>query len=130
MIEICSITKNFSGRPGLFAGLSLQIRQGEFVCLLGPSGCGKSTLLRMVSGIELPDRGEVQVSQPSLGVVFQDPRLLRWRTVEENICLPLELGSIAKETGRNISSLLRLVRLDSSVAKLFPHQLSGGMKMR
>lgn len=129
-VQLQKIEKNFGTRK-LFGGLEARIGKKEFVTFLGPSGCGKSTLLRIIAGLEKPDRGKVQRSSfvCSLGLVFQEPRLLGWRTVAENIRLPGELaGSPLKKA--EIEKLLIQVRLSPEISGLFPRELSGGMKMR
>lgn len=125
-------------RPAL-AGVSLEVRPGEFLSIIGPSGCGKSTLLRLVAGLLPVQRGEVTIDgapprvvqrAKALGIVFQDPALLPWRTVEANVRLPLELHAgrdcAAEE---RVAQLLELVGL-RSFGRYYPHQLSGGMRQR
>lgn len=117
--------------------ISLEIVQGQIVCIIGPSGCGKSTLLRIVGGLENPDRGAVlQAGDPPadslnpLTYVFQDFALLPWRTVEGNISLVLEdHGLPRKDRADIIADVLSRTRL-SDFAGAFPRQLSGGMKQR
>lgn len=113
------------------------IRRGEFVTLLGPSGCGKSTLLRLIAGLLEPTSGTIAVdgerpavarkSKCKVGIVFQDPVLLPWRSVERNLRLPSELSG---DSMTPVDELLKLVGLDPSDAKKRPAQLSGGMRMR
>lgn len=119
----------YKGGKDLFSGLNLQLKAGEFLCLLGPSGCGKSTLLRLAMGLEHPSQGSVAVPGGNLGIVFQEHRLLPWLTIEENLRLPRDLRGTptAKE---DVSTLLRLCRLDPELAYKFPSELSGGMRMR
>lgn len=128
MVEFTSVTKSFGARE-LFSGLNLKIEEGEFVCFLGPSGCGKSTLLRMIAELEEPDSGRVSFNRENVGFVFQEPRLLSWRTVGENIRLPTEIAdqSLSKD---HIEELLEKVHLQPETFDLFPRALSGGMKMR
>ena len=116
--------------------LSLEIPQGQWVAIVGPSGCGKSTLLRTIAGLTQPSKGTITWSQPSsprppLAFVFQDPTLLPWRTVHDNIRLPLELSDgrqSAQQTA--IAEKVQLVGLDEGDMNKFPRMLSGGMKMR
>lgn len=113
----------------------MSIPQGQFVSLLGPSGCGKSTLLRLLSGLVSPTQGQVTNTSNSQSFVFQDPCLLPWRSVLENILLPFELGPHKQlkiqpeELLRRTSEILKKVKLLGHEHK-FPHELSGGMRMR
>ncbi len=116
----------------IFQNLQVQVQQGEFVTLLGPSGCGKSTLLRLLGGLLKPSRGEVKSLALRSSFVFQEPRLLPWRNCLENTLLPQELApaDLSPEAAlEKARSLLSLVGLSGALEK-FPHQLSGGMKMR
>jgi NitT/TauT family transport system ATP-binding protein len=118
-------------------GLSFQVAEGEFVCLVGASGCGKTTLLRLVAGLERPTVGQVRlagqvVDRPrrTVGLVFQEPTLMAWRTVEANVTLPLEVAGVAKgQAHRQAQALLDLVGL-SGFEAAYPAQLSGGMAQR
>ncbi len=110
----------------------MEVYRGEFLCLLGPSGCGKSTLLRVLAGLEEANAGALQwQSKETLSFVFQDAELLPWRTALENVRLPLELQAklTSKEQSEKSLEALRMVGLESFV-NYFPHELSGGMKMR
>ena len=120
-------------------GIDLDIRMGEFVSLIGPSGCGKSTLLRIIGDLIAPTRGTVVVNgKPAdqarrdrdYGMVFQAPVLFEWRTVEDNVKLPLEIqgASAAKRTAR-AKEMLELVELGDFLGH-YPWQLSGGMQQR
>ena len=110
--------------------VTLDIEPGSFVALVGPSGCGKTTMLRMLGGLEMPDDGHCSRAVGSTSFCFQEPRLLAWRTVLENVALPLELAGVSRRE--------RLARADEALALTqlrdarlrYPHQLSGGMKMR
>jgi NitT/TauT family transport system ATP-binding protein len=120
-------------------GIDLDIRQGEFVSLIGPSGCGKSTLLRLIGDLLRPSAGTVTVNgKPAeraridrdYGMVFQAPVLFDWRTVEDNVKLPLELtGASREERTRRAREMLDLVDL-GDFANHHPYQLSGGMQQR
>ncbi len=130
-IELKNVTKRFSKSGTVLKDISLQIQRGEFVTLLGPSGSGKSTLLRMIAGLETPENGSVKVQRLKkydCGYVFQDPALMPWRTVNENVALPLQLANI-QNTHSRVQLALELVGLKNA-GELFPHELSGGMKMR
>nr|MDQ4041922.1 ABC transporter ATP-binding protein [Actinomycetota bacterium] len=119
--------------------IDLDIRRGEFVSLIGPSGCGKSTLLRLVGDLTAPSSGSVSVNgKPAeqarldrdYGIVFQSPVLFDWRTVADNVELPLEvLGRDRAERQRRVAEMLDLVEL-RDFAGHFPYQLSGGMQQR
>lgn len=120
-------------------GIDLAVREGEFVALIGPSGCGKSTLLRIAADLETATRGTAMIAgQPpraarlrrEIGFVFQDPALLEWRRVLDNVALPLELhGTARAERHARALELLRLVGL-SGFERAWPRQLSGGMRQR
>ena len=126
-----------SGRLVVLEGVDLRVRTGEVVAIVGPNGCGKSTLLRLLSGLLLPESGEIEVRgeqvsgpDPAVGLVFQEPRLLPWRTVTDNIALPLELAQIsAAVRGDRVRAAIELTSLDG-FAGAFPDQLSGGMAQR
>jgi len=139
-LEIRNLRASFRGPLGdldALDGVSLTVQQGEFVCLIGPSGCGKSTLLRIVAGLLKPSAGEVLLEgkqqdtpQRQLGLVFQQPTLLPWRTVQDNVALPLELGGCsAPEVQKQTAALLALVGL-SGFEDEYPTHLSGGMAQR
>jgi len=128
------------GRPlEALRRLDLRVGWGEFVSVIGPSGCGKSTLLRIVGGLLEPTVGQVHIDGRSprdaqkdkdIGLVFQDPSLLPWRTVLGNVRLPLEVNRIDSHRPRfQPQELLELVGL-SAFADYHPHQLSGGMQQR
>ena len=140
-LELREVGLTYPGRPPLCAleGVSLTMRQGQFISLIGPSGCGKSTLLRIVAGILKTTSGQVVVEGTSpleaqrahrFGFVFQDPVLLPWLTVQENVELLTELVGIApQERQRRATDLLRLVGL-ADCEGMRPDQLSGGMRQR
>lgn len=109
---------------------SFSVNPGEFVTVVGPSGCGKSTLLRIASGLVHHSGGRVSVDRESLGYVFQDATLLKWRTVQGNVELMAELSGIDKAKRSQLASeVIDLVGLRGFEDK-YPKQLSGGMKMR
>jgi NitT/TauT family transport system ATP-binding protein len=111
--------------------ISLTVDEGEFISIVGASGCGKSTLLKIIAGLLPPTVGHLQwLTPPRLSFVFQEPALLPWATVLDNVCLPLKLAKIPKGQALNAArSALDAVGLLTST-KAYPHQLSGGMKMR
>ncbi|MBC7370333.1 MAG: ABC transporter ATP-binding protein [Bdellovibrionaceae bacterium] len=125
------ISKKFQSKIVL-KDISIELKVGEFLTFLGPSGCGKSTLLRILAGLEAVDGGSVQwQGNPQFGFVFQESELLSWRNVLENVRLPLELRaelSVAEQNATALASLAKVGLAES--ARLFPHELSGGMKMR
>ena len=110
-------------------GISLQVAQGEFVCLVGASGCGKTTLLNLVSALDRPTRGEISVrGRPSL--LFQEAALFPWLTAAGNVELPLRFAKVGRSQRRaEVEDLLRLVHLEGFGDKR-PHELSGGMRQR
>jgi NitT/TauT family transport system ATP-binding protein len=136
-IQFTAVSKWFRSGAVALKDVSLRIERGEFVTLLGPSGCGKSTLLKLASGLSQANEGEVRVNgltpenaRELMGFIFQDATLLPWRTVEENVGLGLELEHSAREFRKQrVAQMLELVGLNH-VARRFPRQLSGGMKMR
>jgi NitT/TauT family transport system ATP-binding protein len=111
--------------------VSLDVANGEFVCLLGASGCGKSTLLSLVAGLDQPSAGEIEVDGGATpGLMFQEPALFPWLTVAANVGLPLRLRKVGRaERAERVGELLRTVHLEE-FAKRRPHQLSGGMRQR
>ncbi|MEI7892635.1 MAG: ABC transporter ATP-binding protein [Myxococcales bacterium] len=113
------------------APLDLEIEAGHFVALVGPSGCGKTTLLRMIAGLELPSAGRLQVpDRTRMAYVFQDAHLLPWRTVADNVGLPLELRGEPRAARRQaVREALESVELSDFVDS-YPSALSGGMRMR
>lgn len=128
------VRRSFDQGVTALADFDLEIEEGELVALLGPSGCGKSTLLRLVSGLDRPNAGEVTTSiadaPNAVGYVFQDAHLLPWRTVLENVELPLELaGTPAAQRKQAAREALEAVELSEAESRL-PHELSGGMRMR
>jgi NitT/TauT family transport system ATP-binding protein len=137
-VSLRAVTKVFDNGVAALGPLDLGIPKGEFVALLGPSGCGKSTALRVIAGLMSPTSGSVAVSHHagdgrpghSIGFVFQEPTLMPWTSVAENVRLPLKLAHVATpESDARIAEALSSVGL-SEFAGAFPRELSGGMKMR
>ena len=137
-----NVSKTFAGGAGrveALRGIDMSLRPGEFVSIIGPSGCGKSTLLRIIGGLLEPTSGSVHIREESvvqaqankeIGFVFQQPALMPWRNVEENVRLPLQINRSANRNGQASSSeMLELVGL-SEFAEAYPYQLSGGMQQR
>ena len=127
MISVSNVTKHFDKVHAL-AEVNLDIAAGEFITIVGPSGCGKSTLLRIIAGL-VSTNGSVM--KPAKGAfVFQDAALLPWRNVQKNVELLMELESVPKvQIVEKARSVLQQVGL-TGFEKSYPHQLSGGMKMR
>jgi NitT/TauT family transport system ATP-binding protein len=127
------------GRPPLKAlePVNLSVQRGEFICLVGPSGCGKTTLLKITAALLSPTEGSVSfkdaaLTEPSrsIGVMFQKPVLLPWRTVEKNVYLPAEIsGTMSSAIVERVNRVLSMVGLHEFATAL-PDQLSGGMQQR
>lgn len=122
------VSRQFHHLPVL-EDIHLQIWRGEVLALVGPSGCGKSTLLRILAGLEMPSRGEVERHFGHVGFVFQEPRLLPWRSAQENLVLvlPDELSPLEKE--KIAQDYLVQVGM-GGFEHYYPAQLSGGMRQR
>ncbi len=143
VVRLVGVEKDFALSGGAtmtaLTGIDLDLRRGEFVSLIGPSGCGKSTLLRLIGDLTQPTAGSVSVNgKPApqarldrdYGMVFQAPVLFDWRTVEENVRLPLELtGQERSARDARVREMLELVELPD-FARHYPYQLSGGMQQR
>ncbi|HEX4410281.1 MAG TPA: ABC transporter ATP-binding protein [Xanthobacteraceae bacterium] len=140
LLTLVGIAKTFANGTTALTGVDLKIMPGEFVSILGASGCGKSTLLRLIGGLSEPSSGVLDWPQsaydadgraePALSFVFQEPTLLPWRTVSENVYLPLLLAGIRRDEARErIAQALEQVGLHG-FSDFYPRQLSGGMKMR
>lgn len=140
LVELRNINKTYKSPRGdihALENINLEIRAGEFLSLLGPSGCGKSTLLRCLAGLEEISSGEVRIdgellTRPpeGLGIVFQHDLLLDWRTVLQNVLLPIEFRRLPKQDYREPAlALLETFGL-RPFADRFPWELSGGMRQR
>ncbi len=140
-IKIRNVNKTYTNSDGeaiqALANINLEIRDGEFVCVVGPSGCGKSTLLEIVAGLLDLTSGEVLLDDTpvrgtsrDIGVVFQDASLFPWRTVKKNIALGLDIAKVPKsEQEERLKKYIQLVGLTGFENK-YPAQLSGGMRQR
>jgi NitT/TauT family transport system ATP-binding protein len=132
IVSLHSVGKAFASGTTALAGFDLDVADGEFVTLLGPSGCGKSTVLRMIAGLSEPTQGSIQWfgPRPEIGFVFQEPTLMPWANVFNNVYLPLRLRGRGREEARPaIAGALQLVGLNG-FENAYPRELSGGMKMR
>jgi len=137
-VSLRAVTKVYDSGVMALGRLDLDVSKGEFVSLLGPSGCGKSTALRLIAGLNAPTSGIVRVSNRagqarpghSIGFVFQEPTLMPWASVRDNVRLPLKLAHApAAEANARVDEALTQVGL-AEFADAFPRELSGGMKMR
>ncbi|MGI9389703.1 MAG: ABC transporter ATP-binding protein [Boseongicola sp.] len=134
ILSLANVDKIFGRDVMALKGMSLEVRDGDFISLLGPSGCGKSTALRLIADLIHPTSGairwHVDKAPGALSVVFQEPSLMPWATVEDNVWLPLRLqGKPKSAAAPDIDEALDLVGL-SSFRNAYPRELSGGMKMR
>ncbi|MFT3800581.1 MAG: ABC transporter ATP-binding protein [Burkholderiaceae bacterium] len=148
-VRLDRVDKRYARGTLALSGLSLAIRQSEFVSLLGPSGCGKSTVLRLIAGLTSPSAGTVTAAAidphapaagsaagsadnavDRIGFVFQEPTLMPWASVADNVALPLRLQRCERAQARaRVDEALALVGL-SGFAHAYPRELSGGMRMR
>src|SRR5438477_882512 len=136
-IGVSAVSKVFPSGLEALRGVSVDIQPGEFVSFVGPSGCGKSTLLKLIGGLLAPSGGEItvggrKVSGPrrDVGVMFQTSVLFPWRTVLENVLLPIEVFGLERAAAMDKArGILRLVGLDGREAA-YPRELSGGMQQR
>ena len=134
LLEMSAIDKVFNGNVVALRDMNLVVNQGDFISLLGPSGCGKSTALRLIAGLMRPTTGRILweggQGTGDLGVVFQEPTLMPWATVAQNVWLPFRLrGKSYNSVKDEVMEALRLVGLEK-FGKSYPRELSGGMKMR
>jgi len=141
-VRVAGVDKTFGkGKKTVRAlsGIDLEVKAGEFVSLIGPSGCGKSTLLRLIADLDGPSTGDIEVfGKPAsrarldqeYGIAFQQAGLLPWRTVAQNLALPLELHGVASgDRLQRVRELAALVGL-AEFTEAYPDQLSGGMQQR
>jgi NitT/TauT family transport system ATP-binding protein len=137
-VSLRAVTKVYDNGVTALAPLDLDVRRGEFLSLLGPSGCGKSTALRLIAGLSAPTAGTVRVSRGEaagrsshgIGFVFQEPTLMPWASVADNVGLPLKIAGVPRgEIAARATDALGRVGL-AEFAQVYPRELSGGMKMR
>ena len=133
-LRISALSKTYDNGTQALDDVSLSINPTEFVSLLGPSGCGKSTALKIIAGLNAPTSGEITwlgtSNAPDLSYVFQEPTLMPWAKVFENVWLPLRIKGISRDQAKSqVNEALAKVGL-SQFAHVYPRELSGGMKMR
>ena len=138
VVALRGVGKTFPSGTVAIKGFDFEVRSGEFVSLLGPSGCGKSTALRIIAGLSEPSEGAVKwpaapapvASISRIGFVFQEPTLMPWANVFNNVLLPLKLkGMLAEKARGSVVAALDRVGL-KQFGRAFPRELSGGMRMR
>jgi NitT/TauT family transport system ATP-binding protein len=140
LVELAEVGKTFPNGVRAVEGLSCALAEGEFVSLIGPSGCGKSTVLRLIAGLTPPTDGALRRAwdietdgagrERPVGCVFQEPTLMPWTSVWENVYLPLRIAGIGRSAARpQVDEAIALVGL-GGFTRAYPRQLSGGMKMR
>ena len=134
VVALREVSKSYPSGTIALDRLSLDVGAGELLSLLGPSGCGKSTLLRLIAGLLEPSAGRIEWTDPAarhrLGFVFQEPTLMPWARVADNVRLPLMLGGMSRaESDPRVDEAIAHVGLDG-FARAYPSELSGGMRMR
>src|ERR1700752_4970474 len=140
VIAVKELSKRYSSRAGSVQALqeiNFKVSEGEFIAVVGPSGCGKSTLLKILAGILPPSKGEARLRgtpitgpRRHIGVVFQSPVLLPWRSVLDNVLLPVDVQRLGRDGHLKVAlELLSLVGLDGFEHR-YPWELSGGMQQR
>lgn len=140
MLRLKNLSKRFFARDRVIRaieGISIDIATGEFLTMVGPSGCGKSTILNILSGLMAPTEGTVEVEgrqvrgvTRDVGYVTQQPNLMPWRTLIDNVAFPLEVaGASRSERYERANQLIQMVGL-AGFEKSYPHELSGGMRQR
>ena len=139
VVALRGVGKRFASGVRALGGVDLAVRRGEFVSILGPSGCGKSTLRRIGAGLAEPSEGRCELrlgdggrrgAAGRIGIDFQDPTLMPWATVRGNVEMPFRIGGRVRAGERaRVAAALAAVGL-GGFERAFPHQLSGGMRMR
>jgi NitT/TauT family transport system ATP-binding protein len=138
LVSLRGVGKTYATGVTALTGIDIDVRAGEFLTLLGPSGCGKSTILRLIAGLEQASSGDLirrfqypdQDPGAAVGFVFQEPTLMPWASVFDNVFLPLRLlGRSRKSAAPDVREILALVGL-ADFQEAFPRELSGGMRMR
>ncbi len=134
LLSMQNVDKIFGGDVVALRNMTLDVQDGDFLSLLGPSGCGKSTALRLIAGLSQPTRGAIRWGTPmadgDLSVVFQEPTLMPWATVVDNVLLPFRIaGTLTDEARDRARDMLARVGL-AAFEGAYPRELSGGMKMR
>jgi NitT/TauT family transport system ATP-binding protein len=134
VLRLQDVDKTFNGTVAALRRMSLTVNQGDLISLLGPSGCGKSTALRLIAGLTRPTSGRILweggQGADGVSVVFQEPTLMPWATVVDNVRLPFRLRGMSWGSVRDrVEEVLALVGLEK-FARSYPRELSGGMKMR
>jgi NitT/TauT family transport system ATP-binding protein len=139
LVSLRHVSKRFANGTLALQGMTLECGEHDFISFLGPSGCGKSTALRLIAGLTRPSAGELvwsrsntgaTISDRELGFVFQEPTLMPWAKVFDNVGLPLKLAGMKRDAAAPVvTQALELVGL-SRFADVYPRELSGGMKMR
>ncbi|RAZ89289.1 ABC transporter ATP-binding protein [Mesorhizobium hawassense] len=134
LLSLRNVGKIFSNGVTALSKVDLAIREGDFLSLLGPSGCGKSTALRLIAGLSTPTSGQLDwrgsIDRANIGFVFQEPTLLPWASVFDNVWLPLRLKGVSRAKAEPaVTEMLSRVHL-TGFENAVPRELSGGMKMR
>lgn len=128
-MKIEGLNKHYNNLE-IFNNFYIDFRSNEITTIIGPSGCGKTTLLRVISGLEEADNNFInEFKEEKLSYIFQEPRLLPWKTAYENLSIPLEAVMDKKSAAETAKKFLSYVKL-SEFKNYYPHQLSGGMKQR
>jgi NitT/TauT family transport system ATP-binding protein len=140
VLQVVALSKAFEtahGDVSAVSNINLVVDQGEFLCIVGPSGCGKTTLLQLLGGLLEPDEGQVLLANkpliqppPEIGIVFQKPNLMPWRTVIDNILLPLQIQGVPPVEARQKAQETLLQVGLTEFANAYPQELSGGMEQR